>query len=75
MIKQKQVKNSYFLVIPEKLGTNTGLNSLNSMLGMLHDVRDKEYKNHDVGAIMGYLKVPRKGPFSNKANHHKSRAL
>ena len=33
------------------------------MLGMLHDVRDKKYKNHDVRAIMGYLKAPKKGPF------------
>ena len=50
----------------KKLGTNIGHNSLNSMLGMLHDVRDKKYKNHDVGAIMGYLKAPKKGPFSKK---------
>ena len=50
----------------KKLGTNIGHNSLNSMLGMLHDVRDKKYKNHDVGAIMGYLKAPKEGPFSKK---------
>ena len=28
--------------------------------------RDKEYKNHDAGAIMGYLKASKKGPFSKK---------
>ena len=33
---------------------------------MLHAVRDKKYKNHDVGAIMGYKKAPKKGPFSRK---------
>ena len=46
----KTVIFGYFL---KKFGTEIGHNSLNSMLGMLHDVRDKEYKNHDVGAIMG----------------------
>ena len=42
----------------KKFGTNTGHNSLNSMLGVLHDVRDEENKNHNVGTIIGYLKAP-----------------
>ena len=31
------------------------------MLGELHDVGDYKNTNHDVEAIMGYLKVPKKG--------------
>ena len=55
----KTVIFGYFL---KKFGTKIGPNSLNSMLGVLHDVRDQKNKNHDGGAIMGYLKVPKKGP-------------
>ena len=46
----------------EKNGTYMGANSLNLQLEMLHDVSDWENKNHDDGAIMGYLKGPKKGP-------------
>ena len=41
----------------KKFGTNIGHNSLSSMLRVVHDVRDKDNKNHDVGPIMRYLKV------------------
>ena len=46
----------------KKFDTNTGHNSLSSILGVLHDVRDKDNKNHDVGAIMRYLKASKTGP-------------
>ena len=46
----------------KKSGTNIGDDSLNSMLGVLHDVRDQENKNHDVGTITGFVKVPKEGP-------------
>ena len=62
VIKRKNAKNGCFLVFPEKIGTNTGHNSLSSMLGVVHDVRDKDNKNHDVGPIMRYLKASKTGP-------------
>ena len=46
----------------KKFGTNTGHNSLSSMLGVIHDVRDKDNKNHDVGPIMRYLNASKTGP-------------
>ena len=46
----------------KKFGFKIGPNSFNSMLGVIHDVRDQEIKNHDGGAIMRYLKRPKKGP-------------
>ena len=42
------------------MSTNTGHNSLNSMLRVLHDVGDKENKIYDIGTIIGYLKVPKR---------------
>ena len=62
VVQRKNAKNCHFWAFPEKFGTEIGPNSLNSMLGVLHDVRDQKNKNHDGGAIMGYLKVPKKGP-------------
>ena len=46
----------------EKIGTYMGAISQNLQLEMLHDVSDQENKNQDGGAIMGYLKGPKKGP-------------
>ena len=46
----------------KKFGTNTGHNSLSSMLGVVHDVRDKDNKNPDVGPIMRYLNASKTGP-------------
>ena len=46
----------------KKFGTNIGHNSLSSMLRVVHDVRDKDYKNHDVGPIMRYLNASKTGP-------------
>ena len=46
----------------KKFDTNTGHSSLSSILGVLHDVRDKDNKNHDVGPIMRYLNASKTGP-------------
>ena len=37
-------------------------NNFNSYLGMHHEVIYKKSNNHDIGATVGYLKEPQKGP-------------
>ena len=51
-----------FGYIWKKLGGKVTPNSLNSMLGVLHDVIHLRNNNHDGGATVGYLKGPKKGP-------------
>ena len=62
MIKQENGKNGCFLVFLEKIWYKYRSQQLEFNVGVLHDARDKENKNHDVGAIMRYLKTPETGP-------------
>ena len=46
----------------KQLGTKRGPVHFNSQLGTLQDVRDYKNRNHNDGAIVGYLKGPKRAP-------------